>query len=369
MHIPFLNLKIQYNTIKDEVDRAMANALNRFNFTRGQEVTAFERAFGKTLSVPHVTTTGNGTDALYVALRSLAIGPGDEVITPAFSCIPSAETITLCGAKIVFADVDPVTYTIDPAQIDSRVTAKTKAVITVHLFGQAADITAIKSICDKHKLHLIEDCAQAHCTKVNDRCVGTFGNAGAFSFYPTKNLGAYGDAGCVVTHDAALAENMRRFANHGALQKDDHLFEGTNSRMDTLQAAVLLAKLPYLERWNNRRREIAALYIASLSDIEELTTPNERKGTIHTYHIYAIRAKKRDALKAFLAEKGIQTLIHYPSSLHCLPAYQYLNHQPSDFPVANRLQHEILSLPIYPELTEEQVHYVCASIKDFYARA
>lgn len=366
MRIPYLNLEAEYNAIKDEVDTAMANAMKRFNFIRGPEVTAFEQAFGKTLGVPHVIATGNGTDAIFIALRSLGIGPGDEVITPAFSCIPSAETVTLCGARPVFTDVDPVTFTIDPQQIEAKVTDKTKAVIAVHLFGQAADITAIQTICRKHNLYLVEDCAQAHCTKTNDNFAGTFGDAGAFSFYPTKNLGAYGDAGCIVTHDAALAEKMRRFANHGALTKDDHLFEGTNSRMDTLQAAVLLAKLPHLESWNAKRREIAALYNASLSDIEELTTPLERSGTMHTYHIYAITIKKRNALKAFLAEKGIQTLIHYPASLHCLPAYKHLNHLPSDFPASNSLQHEILSLPVYPELTEEQVRYVCASIKDFY---
>ena len=369
MHIPFLDFEAQYNSIKDELDIAMTNAMHRFNFIRGPEVTAFEQAFGKTLGIPHVVATGNGTDSLFIALKVLGVGPGDEVITPAFSCIPSAETIPLTGAKPVFTDVDPGIYTIDPGQIEAKITAQTKAVIAVHLFGQAADITAIQAICKKHNLCLIEDCAQAHCTKVNDSCVGTFGNAGTFSFYPTKNLGAYGDAGCVVTNDTALAEKIRRFANHGAREKDDHLFEGTNSRMDTLQAAVLMAKLPHLESWNAKRRNIATLYNALLNDVGEVTTPLERKGTVHTYHIYAIRAEARDALKAFLAEKGIQTLIHYPASLHCLPAYKYLNHQPSDFPVANRLQHEILSLPVYPALTEEQVRYVCASIKDFFARA
>lgn len=369
MHIPFLNLEAQYNSIKYELDSAMATAIKRFNFIRGPEVTAFEHAFGKMLGIPHVIATGNGTDALFIALRSLGIGPGDEVITPAFSCIPSAETITLCGATPVFADVDPDTYTIDPVQIEAKITVQTKAVIAVHLFGQGADITAIQAICKKHNLYLIEDCAQAHCTQVDGNFAGTFGDAGAFSFYPTKNLGAYGDAGCVVTNDASLAEKMRRFANHGALEKDDHLFEGTNSRMDTLQAAVLLAKLPHLQAWNTKRRDVAARYNTWLSGIDGLTIPLERKGTLHTYHIYAITTKKRDTLKAFLAEKGIQTIIHYPASLHCLPAYQYLRHRPSDFPVANRLQHEILSLPVYPTLTEEQVRYVCASIKDFFARA
>lgn len=368
MHVPFLDLEAQYNATKNELDKAISQAFRGFHFICGPQVTAFEQTFSRTLGAPQVIATGNGTDALFIALKSLGIGPGDEVITPAFSCIPSSETISLCNATPVFADIDPVAYTIDPAQIVSKITPRTKAVVAVHLFGQAADITAIQSLCRKHNLYLIEDCAQAHCTKANGAFAGTFGNAGAFSFYPTKNLGAYGDAGCIITQDADLAQKMRRFANHGALEKDDHLFEGTNSRMDTLQAAVLLAKLPYLERWNARRREIAALYNTSLSNVEELTTPRERKGTIHTYHIYAIRAKERDTLKAYLAEKGIQTLIHYPAALHCLPAYKHFNHQPTDFPAANRLQHEILSLPVYPELTEQQVRYVCGAIKDFYTR-
>lgn len=368
MRVPFLDIETQYKTIKEDVDKALADAVHGFQFVGGKEVAAFEKAFGELLDIPHVIATGNGTDALFITLKALGIGPGDEVITPAFSCIPSAETITLCGAIPVFADVDPDTYVIDPRKIEAKFTAQTKAVVAVHLFGQAADVAAIKSFCDKHNLYLIEDCAQAHCTKVNDSCVGTFGNAGAFSFYPTKNLGAYGDAGCVTTQDGALAEKMRRLANHGALKKSDHLFEGTNSRMDTLQAAILLAKLPHLATWNKKRRSIAALYNSLLGAIGELVTPQDRPGTTHTYHIYAIRAKKRDELKAFLAELGIETIVHYPDALHCLPAYQHLHHQPDDFPVANRLQHEILSLPVYPELTEQQLRYVCSAIEDFYAQ-
>lgn len=368
MRVPFIDLEAQYQSLKGELDKAINDAVKGFNFIRGKEVSDFEAAFSRTMNVPHVVATGNGTDALFMALKVLGIGPGDEVITPAFSCIPSAEVITLCHATPVFADVHPETYTLDPERFEQHITPRTKAVITVHLFGQGAHVEEIRSLCDRHNLYLIEDCAQAHGTQVNGRPVGTFGHASAFSFYPTKNLGAYGDAGGFATTDTQLAEKARRLANHGALGKDDHLFEGFNSRMDTLQAAVLLVKLPHLAAWNTKRRTNAETYHSLLKSIPEITLPCQRPGTTHTFHIYAIRAQKRNELQNFLQDKGIQTLVHYPGALHNLPAYRHLSHAPDDFPVANRLSQELLSLPIYPEITEEQLRYVCTSIRDFYCR-
>jgi dTDP-4-amino-4,6-dideoxygalactose transaminase len=364
--IPFNDLKAQYATIKTLIDSSFDRALNDFNFIKGEEVKAFENEFANALTCKYCISTGSGTDALFVILKGLGIGHGDEVITPAFSWISSAETISLCGAKPVFADVDERFYTIDISSVERQLTNKTKAVVAVHLFGQATDILALSALCKKHGLLLIEDCAQAHLSKFGSRVLGSFGNASAFSFYPTKNLGAYGDAGCIVTNDDHLAVQVRRLANHGALIKDDHLIEGMNSRMDTLQAAVLLTKLPYLEKWNKKRIGHANLYKRNLSAVSEIILPEVREETTHTFHLFVIRAQHRDKLKAYLEEGGIQTIIHYPQSLHNLTAYQYLNFKPEDLPVSNRLQREVLSLPIHPELKDEEIHYVCTKIKEFY---
>ena len=362
MKVHFLSLVNQNNGIKTQ----LFAAIDKISFIRGKDVSEFEKQFHTLMQNSHCVSTGNGTDSLFISLKTLDTQPGNEVLTPAFSCIPSSETISLCNATPVFVDVDPQTYTLDPKLIESKITSKTKGIIAVHLYGQAAHISEINAICKKHNLFLVEDCAQAHLTEENGKYVGTVGDAGAFSFYPTKNLGAYGDAGCIITDNDALADKMRRFANHGALEKDDHLIEGMNSRMDTIQAAVLLAKLPHLKQWNQQRRDNAKLYDTLLEDVNEVVTPFVRENTTHTFHIYAIRAQQRDELKEFLLQKGIQTIVHYPKALHNLPAYSRLNHKPEDFPVANALQNEVLSLPIYPELTEEQIRYVCSCIKEFY---
>lgn len=368
MKVPFNDLERQYSSIKNTLDAALESAFSSFNFIKGPAVSAFEDTFSHVLGVRCCIATGNGTDALFAALKALGIRPGDEVITPAFSWISSAETISFCGAKPVFADVHHETYTVDPSAIEARITSKTKAVIVVHLYGQAAPMEAIMTICKKNKLLLIEDCAQAHLTRDGDRYAGTFGDAAAFSFYPTKNLGAYGDAGCAVTNNVDLAERMKRLSNHGALKKDDHLIQGMNSRMDTLQAAILLAKLPHLESWNAKRSEHASVYMDRLKNIREVILPVVRPGTTHTFHLFVIRAQRRDALRDFLQEQGIQTLVHYPCALPNLPAYRYLDQSPSDFPVSSRLQEEVLSLPVYPELTTEQITYVCENIKEFYQK-
>ncbi|MFZ6012482.1 MAG: DegT/DnrJ/EryC1/StrS family aminotransferase, partial [Bacteroidota bacterium] len=284
----------------------------------------------------------------------------------AFSWISSSEVITQCGATPVFVDVDSLTYTIDIQAVQRKITSRAKAIVAVHLFGQSAQVGELHNICKKNGLFLIEDCAQAHLTAEGEHYAGTFGDINAFSFYPTKNLGAYGDAGCLVTHDDQLAEKARRLANHGALQKDDHLIEGLNSRMDTLQGAVLLAKLPHLKKWNERRYALAQQYTDSLKNIPQLVTPYQRRDTQHTFHLYVIRTRRRNALKEFLFQNGIQTLIHYPQALPNLPAYQHLQLKPSDFPVASALQDDVLSLPIYPELKDEEVTYICSKIRAFF---
>jgi dTDP-4-amino-4,6-dideoxygalactose transaminase len=368
MKIPFINLQLQYESIKKDLDDAVKDALTGFDFCRGKAVYQLEKKFQEVLVVKHCICVGNGTDALFVSLKMLGVGQGDEVIVPAMSWMSSSEVISLCGAMPVFVDIEFSTYTLVFKKLEQAITPKTKAIIVVHLYGQAADLIELKEISKKHNLYLVEDCAQAHLTEENGKCAGTFGDAGAFSFYPTKNLGAYGDAGCIVTNDDQLAEKMRRFTNHGAFIKDDHLIEGMNSRMDTIQAAVLLAKLPSLGKWNEQRIQNAALYNSLLKDVSEVTTPFVRPNTKHTFHIYAIRAKQRDKLKQYLLSVGVDTIIHYPKALPNLPAYNHLNHKPEDFPIASMLQDEILSLPIYPELREDEIRYVCEKIKDFYKK-
>jgi dTDP-4-amino-4,6-dideoxygalactose transaminase len=363
--VPFNDLARQYASLKDEVDQALASALHEFNFIKSPVVTAFEKQFASVLNIPFCIATGNGTDSLFLILKALGIQPGDEVITPAFSWISSAEVISLCGAIPVFADVQTTNFNLDPTVLERKITPRTKAVIVVHLYGQLAPMKEIVSICEKNGLLIIEDCAQAHLSK-GERYAGTFGNAAAFSFYPTKNLGAYGDAGCVVTRDAHLAEKIRRLANHGALVKDDHVLEGLNSRMDSLQAGVLLAKLSYLENWNALRRRNAELYTEKLNGIAQIVLPSLPSGNEHTFHLYVIRTAKRNALQQHLASNGIQTIVHYPCALPNLPAYQYLKHTAGEFPIASQLQDEVLSLPIHPELSYEQIHYVCENIAEFF---
>ncbi len=366
MQVPFVNLRIQYKSIQKEIDEAIKEVFTKSQFIGGDSVKKFEIEFSRTYTVNHCIGTGNGTDSLFIILKSLNIGSGDEVITPAFGCIASAEVISLTGAKPVFADVDLKYYTLNPDEVERKITPKTKAVIVVHLYGQAAPVSKLKKICDKHNLFLIEDCAQAYLTTENTKLAGTFGIASAFSFYPTKNLGAYGDAGCILTDDRNLAEKIRRIANHGALQKDDHEMEGTNSRLDSLQAAILTVKLNYVQKWIERRIQIAQRYTSLLRNVPEVVTPSIKANTNHTFHIYTIRSNKRDALKIFLAAQGVETMIHYPKGLPYTKAYHYLQHSAADFPITSRVQNELLSLPVYPELTDEEINYVAKNIVNYF---
>ena len=297
-------------------------------------------------------------------MRGLGVKPGDEVITSAHSWIATSETITQAGGRVVFCDTDYKTFTIDPDLIESKITSRTVGIIPVHLYGQAADMNPIMSIAQKHNLWVIEDCAQAHLARYHGELVGTFGNAATFSFYPGKNLGAYGDAGCIVTNDDRLAEWMAAYARHGG--KGEHVMEGLNSRLDGLQAAILQVKLPHLAAWTEARRSVASQYDKMLSGIDGLGLPERAPGRDHVFHLYVIRTDRRDSLRKYLTDAGISTVLSYPKALPFYPAYAYLGHKPEDFPIAYANQSRILSLPIYPEMGDELICYVAGSVNKFF---
>ena len=365
MEIPFVDLKAQYLSIKEEIDIAIQNVINETAFIKGKYVQKFEEQYADTYGVKHVVSCANGTDAIYITLKALDIGPGDEVITVANTWISTSETITQAGAKPVFVDIHPDYYTIDVSKIEENITPKTKAIIPVHLFGQPVDMDQIMDICKRHNLLLVEDCAQAHFAEWKGVKVGTMGIAGTFSFFPGKNLGAYGDAGAVITDDDEFATKARMFANHGALKKHHHNFEGINSRMDGLQAAILSVKLKYIHEWTDRRIQHAAMYSDLLSEINEIVTPATHKNAKHVFHLYVIRSEKRDELQKHLKENGIASGIHYPTALPYLKAYEYLDHKPSDFPLAYEYPGKILSLSMFAELSSAQINLVINAIRQF----
>src|SRR5215472_300145 len=365
MRIPFVDLHAQYLTIKEEIDRAIGEVIAESAYIRGPHVDAFEQAWARTLGVKRCISCANGTDALYIALRALDVEPGDEVITSAHSWISTSEAITQVGGIVVFCDTEEETFTIDPIDIEAKITPATVGIIPVHLYGQPADMDAIMAVARKHNLWVIEDCAQAHLARYNGQFVGTFGNVATFSFCPGKNLGAYGDAGCLVTNDDRLAEWMATFARHGG--KGDHVMEGINSRMDGLQAAILNTKLPYLPSWTAARQDVAARYDDLLGDVGDIITPKAARDRDHVYHLYVVRTENRDALRKHLSEAGISTVLNYPKALPFYAAYSYLGHVPKDFPVAWFNQSRILSLPIYPEMGTEMIDYVVKCMDDFFS--
>src|SRR5438445_2514423 len=364
MKVPFVDLHAQYLGIKAEIDSAIAEVIAQSAFIRGKHVDACELAWAQTLKVKHCVSCANGTDALYIAMRGLGLKPGDEVITTAHSWIATSETITQAGGRVVFCDTQEDTLNIDPRLIEAKITKATVGIIPVHLCGQPADMDAIMAIARKRRLWVIEDCAQAHLARYQGRLVGTFGNAATFSFYPGKNLGAYGDAGCIVTNDDALADWMATYARHGG--KGEHVMEGINSRLDGLQAAILNVKLPHLDAWTQARRRVAARYDEVLGTISGVVTPNVAPGREHVYHLYVIRTGERDALKKHLTEAGVTTVLNYPKALPFYPAYRYLKHTAEDFPVAFANQSSILSLPIYAEMSDQMIVYVTAKIAEFF---
>lgn len=366
MRVHYLDLKAIHAPIEQELNEVFRQVLDESYFLYGRQVTAFEEAFGSKLGRDFCLGVGNCTDALFIVLKMLGVGSGDEVIVPAMTCITDAEVVSNLGAKPVFVDVDSKTYTLDPAELEEAITPKTKVVIPVHLYGQMADMTVIMELAEKHGLKVVEDCAQSHFASHNGKYAGSFGHAAVFSFYPTKNLGALGDAGAIVTNDKSLYEACRKMANHGALDKHNHEFPGMNSRMDTLQAAVLKLKLNYIDGWNEERRRLAKVYSASLSGIANVSLPVTAEGNEHVFHVFNVLAAQRNELKHYLKEEGIQTQIHYPKALPFTQAYSHFGLKDSDFPVSYRLQQEGLSLPIFPGMTDEQQEYVVNKVMEFF---
>jgi dTDP-4-amino-4,6-dideoxygalactose transaminase len=361
MKIEFVDLKAQYESIKPEMDAAIADVITNSAFIGGKHLKAFESAFARYVGAEHCIGVGNGTDALYVALKALGIGPGDEVITAANSFIATSEAVTLTGAQVVFADCDPKTYTLDVGQVAAKITPRTRAIIPVHLYGHPADMDALTDLANRHGIKIVEDCAQSHGAGIRGKKTGTFGAMACFSFFPGKNLGAYGDAGAVMTNDSALSEKARMIANHGRIEKYNHEIEGINSRLDGMQAAILNVKLGHLETWTERRRAIAAIYNREFGALA--ATPQEAPGYRHVYHLYVLRVRDRARVQSALTEKGISTGIHYPIPLPFLKAYARLKHRPEEFPVSSRYKDEILSLPIHGNMRDEEVEYVVEHCK------
>ena len=366
MIVPYLDLHSQYLSIKNEIDNSIKEIIKNSSFILGDAVSEFETEFASKCNVKHCISTANGTDSIYIILKSLGIGLGDEVITVANSWISSSETISQTGAKPVFVDIDPDYYSINENLIKEKITNKTKAIIIVHLQGQMCNMNEILKIVKSNNIFLIEDCAQSHFSEFNNKKAGTFGIAGSFSFYPGKNLGAFGDAGGIISNDNEFALKCKMFARHGALVKHEHVIEGINSRMDGIQANVLNVKLKYILKWTDKRIKVAKLYSEKLESVSQISLPTIRKNTKHSFHLYVIRVKKRKELIEFLKKHGIQTAIHYPTPLPFLKAYNYLNYKKEDFPVSYDYQNKILSLPIYPELSLNKINFVCEKIKEFY---
>lgn len=361
MKVPFVDLQAQYRSMKKEIDQSLKDVISESAFIGGKYVRRFEEEFAAFCGADFCVGVGNGTDALYITLRALGIGSGDEVITVANSFIATAEAISLTGARVVFVDCNPLTYNIDIKKVPNQITPRTKAIVPVHLYGQPAEMAALQRIALEHGLSLIEDAAQAHGAQIGDKRAGTFGDAACFSFYPGKNLGAYGDGGAIVSNNKVLIEKCRVIANHGRIQKYDHAIEGVNSRLDGIQAAILSAKLRHLEEWTEKRRVSAELYHSYLKETPVIV-PKEQTGVRHVYHLFVVRVPKRDKVQAALNEFGISSGVHYPIALPNLQAYRKLKHSPQEFPIATEYSGQILSLPMYPEITEEQISYVCEKL-------
>jgi dTDP-4-amino-4,6-dideoxygalactose transaminase len=363
-----VDLKAQYRTIRHEIDPAIASIIESAAFVRGADCTRLEEEFAAYCGVEAACGVANGTDALTLALKAYGVGPGDEVVTVANTFIATGEAILLTGAKPVFIDVDPVRFTMDPGLIEGSLSERTKVILPVHLYGHPADMQAITGIADRHGLPVLEDAAQAHGADIDGVRAGRLGHAACFSFYPGKNLGAYGDAGMVVSRDGDFIARVRQLANHGGgANKYDNVVPGTNSRLDTLQAAVLRVKLRHLDAWNAARAECAAEYERCLDGIARVELPKLRPGARSAWHLYTILAADRDALQKHLAAEGISSAVHYPCPIHLQPAMATAGGQRGDLPVSEGLSSRVLSLPLYPELSTDAIMRVTASIRDFYS--
>jgi dTDP-4-amino-4,6-dideoxygalactose transaminase len=360
-NIPLVGLFDQYQTIKPEIDAAIENIITKSAFVGGEEVRNFEAEFAAYCETKACVGVGNGTDAIYLTLRAMGVGPGDEVITVAQTFIATSEAISMTGARPVFVDIKDDTMLMDPALLEQAITPRTKVILPVHLYGQTCDLDAIMEIADRHGLKVIEDAAQAHGARWRGRRAGSIGDAACFSFYPGKNLGAFGDGGAVVSQDEDLIERIRMLANHGRLEKYTHKMEGVNSRLDGLQAAILRVKLRHLDEWNQSRRRHADFYFETLSG-SELRMPVVDENAQPVWHLFVVRVSDREAFQQKLKDEGIATGVHYPIPLHLQPAYEYLEIPLGSLPVTEQVSREVVSLPMYPELTEEQLAKVAGSI-------
>ncbi len=361
--IKLIDLEAQHQVIQEEVWAAMRDVIENSAFILGRHVKEFEDGFAGFCNARFATGVASGTDALILVLRALGIGPGDEVVTVPNTAFPTAEAITLSGARVVFADISPETLNIDPGAAEKKITKKTRAIMPVHLYGQPVEMEELKELCQSYNLLLIEDAAQAHGAEYKGQRVGTLGDAACFSFYPAKNLGAYGDGGAVVTNDERIADKVRMLRNHGRHEKYCHEIEGYNSRLDALQAAILSVKLKYLDGWNEKRRQHAQYYDKLLSSVKNVITTKVLDKAKPVYHLYVIRIRDRDLLRKKLKEENIDTGIHYPIPLHLQPALAYLGQGKGSFPMAEEAASTVLSLPLYPEMTKEQIETVVAAVK------
>jgi len=364
MKVLFMDLKTQYESIKGDINTAINNVIEKTAFASGPFVKKFEEEFAAFCGIKQCIGVGSGTEALWLALLGLGIGPGDEVITVPNTFIATAEAISFCGAKPVFVDVDEKTYNMNPALVDAAITPKTKAIIPVHLFGQMADMNPIMEISKKRGLFVIEDASQAHGAEYKKNKAGSMGDAGCFSFYPGKNLGAYGEAGAVVTNDEELDRKIRMLRDHGQAKKYHHSYIGWNARMDGIQGAILSVKLKHLEKWTEARRRNAKIYDELLQDVPGVIAPWESAHGKHVYHLFAIRVAERDRIISALAEKEIFCGIHYPIPVHLLDAYKFLNLRKGSFPVAEKSASEFVSLPMFPELNREKIEFVVRGLKE-----
>jgi len=364
--VPLLDLTAQFRSIEPEIREAMDRVVTSGRFIQGPEVVEFEKEVGAYCRVPHAIACASGTDALILAMRALGVGPGDEVVTPAYSFLASASAIALVGGKPVFVDIEPDTYNIDLEKLEGALTPRTKAVIVVHLFGQCANLDTVKTICERRGVPLVEDAAQAIGAEWNGKRAGSVGDIGCFSFFPSKNLGAFGDGGLVVSTRAELGDKLRLLREHGARPKYNHIELGMNSRLDALQAAILRVKLRHLENWTEGRRRNADLYRERLAGAA-VGLPVARPEARHIYNQFVIRSTKREELRAHLAAAGVGTEIYYPKPMHTQPCFASLGHTEGDFPVSEAASRETLAVPIYPELTKEQIAYVADRVREFVA--
>lgn len=367
MNVPLVDLKIQYAPLKDEILSGISKVFDSMQLFLGENVQGLEKEFAQFCGAPYGIGVSDGTNALHIILRALDIGPGDEVITVSHSFIATTEAILLTGARPVFVDIHPDTCLMDVSQVEAKITPRTKIILPVHLYGQPVDMDPLLEIASRHGLKVVEDCAQAHGAEYKGRKVGSFGDAAGFSFYFSKNLGAYGEGGFITAKDPELATKIRKIRDHGSGVRYHHDIVGLNGRLDEIQAVVLRAKLPHLTSWNEKRRQHAAMYNNLLRDLP-LITPSELADNRHVYHLYVIRVANRDELQAYLKERGVFTGIHYPVPIHLQQSVTELGYKAESLPVTESVTSEILSLPMYAELTDEQINYVVDCIKEFIAK-